>query len=422
MSTALFTDRYELTMLDAALQSGVDSRRVQFEVFARSLPAGRRYGVFAGVGRVLDAIKNFKFSKQTLDWLTEEQVITELSAEYLSTYKFQGSIDCYREGELYFGSSPVMTVEGDFAEAVILETVILSILNFDTAIASAASRMRIAAGDRFLAEMGSRRGHEQAAVAAARSAFVAGFDATSNLAAGQMYGIPTMGTSAHAFTLLFDSESEAFSAQLSAMGESTTLLIDTYNIEEAVSEAIRLSRGKLGAVRIDSGDLLETATKVRAQLDSLGAEKTKITVTNDLDEYAIASLASAPVDSYGVGTSLITGSSYPTAGFVYKMVARETATGWQGVAKKSQHKANNPSRKYAYREIVDGVAVAEHVLSEPTQKPGYRPLQQEVMSKGEVVLNYNLQQSQNHHTFVIAELDANATRLTKGEPALATIT
>lgn len=421
MSTALLTDRYELTMLDAALQSGVDGRRVQFEVFARSLPAGRRYGVFAGVGRVVEAIENFRFSDETLDWLTKEQVITKLSADYLANYKFKGSIDSYREGELYFGSSPVMTVEGNFAESVILETVILSILNFDTAIASAASRMRIAAGDRFLAEMGSRRGHEQAAVAAARSAFVAGFDATSNLAAGKKYGIPTMGTSAHAFTLLFDTETEAFGAQLSAMGDSTTLLIDTYNIEDAVSEAIRLSQGKLGAVRIDSGDLVETATKVRAQLDALGATNTKITVTNDLDEYAIASLASAPVDSYGVGTSLITGSSHPTAGFVYKMVARETDSGWQGVAKKSQHKANNPLRKFAYREIVDGIAVAEHVLSQPIQNSTFRPLQQRIFADGEVLVTHSLKQSQDHHAAVIAELDANATRLTKGEPALITL-
>lgn len=418
MSTALLTDRYELTMLDAALQSGVHNRRVQFEVFARSLPAGRRYGVFAGIGRVIEAIEQFKFDDQTLSWLEQQGVVTGETLKYLENYSFSGSVDSYREGELYFGYSPVMTIEGDFAETVILETVILSILNFDTAIASAASRMRLAAGERLLADMGSRRGHEQAAVAAARASYVAGFDATSNLAAGQKYSIPTMGTSAHAFTLLFDSETEAFKAQLAAMGSATTLLIDTYNIEHAVNEAIRLSDGNLGAVRIDSGDLVETATKVRAQLDQLGATNTKITVTNDLDEYAIASLASAPVDGYGVGTSLITGSGHPTAGFVYKMVARETESGWQGVAKKSQHKANSPSRKFAYRELSNSIAVAEHVSDKPLTGPGLRALQQRIIDNGAVVVTDSLDQARAHHQSALAELDANAKRLTKGESAL----
>ena len=170
--------------------------------------------------------------------------------------------------------------------------------------------------------MGSRRTHEKSAVAAARAAYIAGFSTTSNLCAGQRYGIPTTGTCAHAFTLLHDNERDAFEAQVATLGAGTTLLVDTYDVAEAVRTAIEVAGTDLGAVRLDSGDLLTQARDVRAQLDALGATKTRIVVTSDLDEHAIAALAAAPVDSYGVGTSLVTGSGAPTAGLVYKLVAR----------------------------------------------------------------------------------------------------
>ncbi|MFZ8888609.1 MAG: nicotinate phosphoribosyltransferase, partial [Aquiluna sp.] len=290
MSYALMTDRYELTMLQAALRSGKSERECVFEVFTRQLPSGRRYGVLAGVGRVLDAIADFRFGQDELDYLRKAEVVDEKTLEWLKNYKFSGSITGYREGEIYFSNSPVMTVRGTFAEAVLLETVILSILNYDSAVASAASRMHTAASGRFLAEMGARRAHESAAIAAARAAFIAGFDATSNLEAGRSWGIPTMGTSAHSFTLLHDSEKEAFEAQIASMGPDTTLLVDTYDITSAVKMAVELTGGKVSAVRIDSGDLGSTAVEVRRQLDDLGAKQTKIVVTSDLDEYTIAAL------------------------------------------------------------------------------------------------------------------------------------
>ncbi|GAA3134595.1 hypothetical protein GCM10020001_066530 [Nonomuraea salmonea] len=294
MSTALLTDHYELTMLQAALRSGAAHRRAVFEVFARHLPGGRRYGVVAGTGRVLDELEHFRFGDNELTFLRDHHVVDEATLAFLADYRFSGNIYGYLEGDLYFPASPIMVVEGTFAEAVLLETLTLSILNHDCAIASAASRMTNAAGKRPIIEMGSRRTHEHAAVAAARASYIAGFASTSNLMAGHLYGVPTAGTAAHAFTLLHDSERDAFQAQIASLGPETTLLVDTYDVAEAVRTAVELAGPKLGAVRIDSGDLAAAAQEVREQLDSLGAFDTRILVTSDLDEYAIAALAAAP--------------------------------------------------------------------------------------------------------------------------------
>ncbi|MGO3886022.1 MAG: nicotinate phosphoribosyltransferase, partial [Mycetocola sp.] len=341
-STALLTDRYELTMIDAALQNGTADRECLFETFARRLPGARRYGVVAGTGRLLELISEFRFGDDELASLAANGVVSSSTLDWLANYRFSGHIRGYREGEVYFPQSPILTVQSSFAEGVLLETLILSVLNYDSAVATAASRMVTAAGSRPLAEMGSRRANEQAAVAAARAAHIAGFAATSNLEAGRRWGVPTMGTAAHAFTLLHATEEEAFRAQIDASGVSTTLLVDTYDVHEGVATAIRVAGPELGAVRLDSGDLGTLVREVREQLDSLGAHNTKITVTNDLDEHAIAALAAAPVDSYGVGTSVVTGSGSPAAGMVYKLVAHREHSGddWTPVAKRSSGKAS----------------------------------------------------------------------------------
>ena len=201
-STALYTDHYELTMLASALRDGSADLPCVFEVFARRLPAGRRYGVVAGAARLLDAIEGFRFGPDELDFLARTGVVGAATRDWLAGYRFRGDVDGYAEGELYFPNSPVLTVSGTFAEAVVLETLALSVLNHDCAVASAAARMVVAAGDRPLIEMGSRRTHEEAAVAAARAAYLAGFASSSNLAAGRRYGVPTTGTAAHSITLL----------------------------------------------------------------------------------------------------------------------------------------------------------------------------------------------------------------------------
>ncbi|MBO2448107.1 nicotinate phosphoribosyltransferase [Actinomadura barringtoniae] len=424
--TALLTDQYELTMLQAALRSGTADRRAVFEVFARQLPAGRRYGVVAGTGRLLDAIEAFRFEGPELEFLNEHGIVDEPTAEWLEKYRFSGNIWGYAEGDCYFPNSPILVVEGTFAEAVLLETLALSILNHDCAIASAASRMAMAAGDRPLIEMGSRRAHEQAAVAAARAAYICGFATTSNLEAGRSYGVPTAGTSAHSFTLLHDSERHAFQAQLDSLGESTTLLVDTYDVERAVTTAVELAGPALGAVRIDSGDLGVMARRVRAQLDSLGAHDTRIVVTGDLDEYGIAALAAAPVNGYGVGTSLVTGSGAPTASLVYKLVARadgpEEGAPMRPVAKRSTGKPSRGGRKAAVRRVDGhGTAHTEEVTTgEPTPGKRDRVLQVPLVRAGEVVGRERLEEARERHVAAVRELPATALQLSRGEPAIPT--
>ena len=358
--TSLYTDHYELTMLQGALQSGAAHRKSVFEAFARRLPDGRRYGIVAGTGRLLEGIANFRFGEPELDYLRRTKVVNDQTLEYLAGYSFSGDIWGYPEGEAYFPNSPVLIVESTFAEACILETYLLSVLNHDCAIASAASRMISAAGTRPCIEMGSRRTHEEAAAAAARAAVIAGFDSTSNLEAGLRYGLKTVGTAAHSFTLLHDTEREAFEAQIAAFGPETSLLVDTYDVEAAVRTAVDLAGDKLGAVRLDSGDLVAQAQWVRQLLDELGNDHTKIVVTSDLDEFAIAALQSAPVDSYGVGTSLVTGSGAPTASMVYKLVSRTDDAGdFISVAKAAKNKASKGGRKYALRKLNErGTATA----------------------------------------------------------------
>ncbi|HRA76847.1 MAG TPA: nicotinate phosphoribosyltransferase, partial [Propionicimonas sp.] len=421
-STALLTDRYELTMVRAAMGSGTAHRRSVFELFARRLPAGRRYGVVAGVGRALEAIADFRFDAAELDYLHSAGVVDEPLAAWLADYRFTGDIWGYPEGEAYFPGSPLLVVEGSFAEAVVLETVLLSIYNYDCAVAAAASRMVQMAVGRPCIEMGSRRANEGAAVAAARAAYVAGFASTSNLEAGRRYGIPTVGTAAHSFTLLHDSEEAAFAAQLAALGDDTTLLVDTYDVEEAIRTGVRLTEGRLGAVRLDSGDLAEQASDVRALLDSLGATHTRILVTSDLDEYQLAALRSAPVDGYGVGTSLVTGSGSPTCGFVYKLVARAASDDPDAplapVAKRSLNKGTVGGRKFAMRRLgPDGRAESEviGIGTPPSDDGNDRPLLVQLVAGGEVVGAEDLAAGRARHARVLAELPVSAHKMSRGE-------
>ncbi|MFV0129704.1 nicotinate phosphoribosyltransferase [Streptomyces sp. HMX112] len=426
-STALFTDQYELTMLQAALRGGTADRRSVFEVFTRRLPEGRRYGVVAGTGRVLDAVENFRFDAGVLAFLRERGIVDEPTLAWLADYRFRGDVWGYPEGEVYFPGSPILRVEGSFAECVLLETVILSILNHDSAIAAAASRMAVAARGRRLIEMGARRTHELSAVASARAAYVGGFDSTSDLAAGFRYGIPTVGTSAHAFTLLHDTERDAFRAQVDSLGSGTTLLVDTYDVTEAVCTAVEVAGTGLGAVRIDSGDLLLVAHRVRQQLDELGARDTKIVVTSDLDEYAIASLAAAPVDAYGVGTQLVTGSGHPTGSMVYKLVARAESADPKAplhpVAKKSQGgKSSVGGRKWAARRPdTDGIAEAEVVGTGPVPAElAGRQLLVELVKGGEIVAREPLEAARERHIAARAGLPMSATQLSRGEAVIPT--
>jgi nicotinate phosphoribosyltransferase len=427
--TSLFTDHYELTMFQAALHSGAAHRRSVFQAFARGLPAGRRYGIVAGTGRLLAGIANFRFNQDDLDFLASTGVVHAATLEHLATFRFSGDIWGYPEGEAYFPHSPVLIVESTFAEACVLETYVLSVLNHDSAIASAASRMISAAGGRPCIEMGSRRTHEEAAAAAARAAVIAGFSGTSNLAAGRRYGLRTVGTAAHSFTLLHDSERDAFAAQLSSLGPATTLLVDTYDVEAAVRTAVELAGQKLGAIRLDSGDLVAQARWVRELLDSLGNVHTRIVVTSDLDEFSVAALRAAPADSYGIGTSLVTGSGAPTAGMVYKLVSRAADSGeLMAVAKTSKDKINVGGRKFAVRRLDDRGTATHEVLGvgHPPDTGRYgRPLLQQFMMNGEILPGWTgpdaVGRARERHSASMAELPRVVDRLQPGEPAIPTI-
>ena len=431
-STALHTDRYELTMVDAAIQHGTADTECMFEVFARRLPGARRYGIVAGTGRLLDLIRDFRFADAELSWLRDNDVVTSRTLDWLADYRFSGSIWGYQEGEAYFPNSPLLVVESSFAEGVLLETLVLSVLNYDSAVANAATRMVTAARGRPLAEMGSRRAHEHSAVAAARAAYIAGFDATSNLEAGRTWGIPTMGTAAHAFTLLHDTEEEAFRAQVAAVGPGTTLLVDTYDVAEGVRAAVAAAGPELGAVRLDSGDLPTLVVEVRELLDSIGATETKITVTNDLDEHAIAALSAVPVDSYGVGTSVVTGSGSPAAGMVYKLVARRGSDGdWISVAKKSPEKISVGGRKFPVRRLNSArIAVEELVYvgdgpeDRDSGSASERPLFVQLIDEGTIDERFTgpdgTRLARQHCAEILKELPADASRLGRGDPTLPT--
>ncbi|MBB2991982.1 nicotinate phosphoribosyltransferase [Mycolicibacterium iranicum] len=427
--TALLTDKYELTMLAAALRDGTAHRSCSFEIFARRLPDGRRYGITAGTGRFVEALQAFRFGDGELAALAT--FLDPATLDYLAAYRFTGDVDGYGEGELHFPGSPVLSVHGTFGECVVLETLALSIFNHDTAVASAAARMASVAAGRPLIEMGSRRTQEQAAVAAARAAYLAGFAGSSNLEAERRHGVPALGTSAHAFTLLHttgdgttpsDWEKAAFHAQVEALGVDTTLLVDTYDITAGVANAVEVAGPKLGAVRIDSGDLGVLARQVREQLDSLGATGTKIVVSGDLDEFAIAALRAEPVDLYGVGTSVVTGSGAPTAGMVYKLVEVDGIP----VEKRSSHKESHGGRKEAVRMArASGTVVEEvvHPSGRPPDTPAdlqVRPLTIPLVRGGDIVADMSLDTARRRVADGLLSLPWDGLALSKGDPAIPT--
>jgi nicotinate phosphoribosyltransferase len=422
VTTALLTDKYELTMLAAALHDGSAHRHTTFEIFARRLPEGRRYGVVAGTARFVEALAQFIFDDTALTSL--EDFLDRETLAYLGNYRFRGDVDGYAEGELYFPGSPVLSVHGTFGECVVLETLALSIFNHDTAIASAAARMVSVAGERPLIEMGSRRTHEQAAVAAARAAYLAGFTGSSNLEAQRRYAVPALGTSAHAFTLLHTSEDghderAAFKAQVDALGVGTTLLVDTYDITQGVANAVEVAGTGLGAVRIDSGDLGVLASQVRQQLDGLGATKTRIVVSGDLDEFSIAALRAEPVDMYGVGTSVVTGSGAPTAAMVYKLVEVDGLP----VEKRSSHKESRGGRKQALRLAKRSGTIVEevvHPFGRPPSELSGLALTMDLVRGGEPVGDLSIDTARRRVKDGLHSLPWDGLKLSRGEPAIPT--
>lgn len=423
-STSFLTDRYEFTMLQAAIENGKAFDHTVFELFARRLPRGRRYGVVGGTNRAIEAVENFRFTTEQIAHLEADPLIHETTVEFLRNYKFNGTIVGLAEGDLYFPYTPILTVEGTFADAVILETVLLSILNHDSAVASAAARMVQAADGIPIIEMGSRRTHEIAAVDSARVAYAVGFSHTSNMEAGEKYGVPTTGTSAHAWTLLHNTEKEAFSAQIAALGVSTTLLVDTYDIEQGIRNAVEVAGTDLGGVRIDSGDLIEETVKARALLDSLGAVNTKIVVSSDIDEYSITEMvaAGAPINGVGAGTRVVTGSGHPTAGMVYKIVSRDEQGVMVPVAKKASGKNSVGGFKHTFRTFKtreDGTRemIGEFYTVDGEIPTDAVPTQVTFVRDGVFTARETLDGIRKFHAETVATLPVDALLTTDGEAA-----
>lgn len=425
-STALFTDHYELTMLEASLESGAAHRRSCFEIFARFLPPGRSYGVTCGAGRIVDALQHFTFDSDVLEYLRRTHIVQDSTLRYLKDFRFEGDIYAYRDGELFFPNSPIARVVAPFGQALLIETLLLSIFNFDSAVASAAARMVQAAKGHPLIEMGSRRTHERAAVAAARAAYLCGFSSTSNLEAGRTYNIPTAGTAGHALILAHNSEEEAFVAQLATQGTKTTALVDTFNVEEGIRKAIGVFGPQLNAIRIDSGNLEEGVIRARSLLDDLGAYKTAIILSGDLDEYAIAELTHTDVDGFGVGSKLVGGSGYPSANLVYKMVAIEDSSGkLRPVEKLSENKGTSGGPKGAVRLLdFHGMAIGE-ITYDPTlgfddlQVEGIvRDLQAPLFLDGRPTDLTSIEDSRQHHIKAIGELRDTDRLGLDGAPAI----
>lgn len=425
-TTAFLTDKYEVTMLQAMLRAGRADHRAVFDLFARRLPKGRRYGIVGGVGRVVEAVKNFRFTDEQIAYLEADPIIDEATVRYLRDYKFRGIIVGQPEGSLYFPNTPILTVIGTFADCVLLETLLLSIMNHDSAVMSAASRMVTAAEGMPMIEMGSRRTSETSAIAAARAAYIAGFNATSNLQAGHLYQIPTTGTSAHAYTLAYgpDGEEQSFYDQMVALGTDTTILVDTYNIPEGIRRAVHaantLGVSGPGGIRIDSGDLHEETVNARALLDSLGAIDTKIVLSSDIDEYTISEMKErgTPVDAVGAGTRVVTGSGAPTAEMVYKLVQINDTP----VSKRAEGKISTGGIKVTYREFhEDGTMAGEFFKVGTTSAPftsSQHPTQVLLVDgQGDYFHQEDIEVSRARHREQVAYLPESARLILAGDAA-----
>lgn len=372
----LHTDKYQINMMYAHWLGGTDRDRAVFEAYFRKLPFGNGFAVFAGLERFVDYVRRLRFDEETIAYLASQEEGYEAGfLDRLREFRFTGNIWSMEEGALVFANEPLVRVEATVFEAHLLETALLNFINYQTLIATKAARIRLVAPDEKLLEFGTRRAQEaDAAVWGARASYIAGFDATSNLRAGMLFGIPTSGTHAHAWVQHHASEEEAFEKYARALPNQVTLLVDTYDtLKSGVPNAIKVAQRmeadghRMRAIRLDSGDLAYLSKKARRMLDDAGLGYVKIVASNDLDENIILNLKAqgARIDSWGVGTQLITAADQPALGGVYKLVAREKAGGWEPVIKISGNpeKVSTPGIKDVYR-IVDresGMAIADYV-------------------------------------------------------------
>ncbi len=388
-NVSLLVDLYELTMADSYLQHGLN-QPATFSLFVRELPPNRHFLICAGLDSVLDYLENLRFTKESLDYLHSLTLFSDAFLAYLKNFRFSGEVRALAEGEIFFPPEPILEISAPRIEAQIIETFLLNQINFQTMIASKAARVVLTAQGRNVIDMSPRRAQgADAALKAARSAYIAGCAGTSNVLAGQIYGIPVYGTMAHSYIMSFENELSAFRAFANDFPNNTVFLIDTYDTREGARHALQVARElvakkqEVRAVRIDSGNLIQMSQQVRALLDAEGFSKIKILLSGDLNENKIELLLSkgAQVDSFGVGTELGTSYDAPALGGVYKLVEDE-----QGYRMKlSTGKATLPGRKQAWRVFSDSGQMSYDLLAltdEAAPISGAAPLLQTVMKDG----------------------------------------
>jgi nicotinate phosphoribosyltransferase len=349
----LFTDLYELTMAAAYFENQFTAK-ASFELFVRSLPRERSFLLTAGLEQALEYLENVRFGEEEIEYLRRQPVFGHISDgffDYLRDFRFTGEVWAVPEGTPVFGEEPLLRVTAPIIQAQVIETFLLSTLTFQTMIASKAARVVEAAERRNVVEFGSRRAHGPGAgLLAARAAYIGGCAGTSNVEAGRRFGIPVFGTMAHSFVMAYAKEEEAFQRFQQLFPEHGVLLIDTYDTLAAIDKIIQKKLHPT-AVRLDSGDLLDLATRVRQKLDQAGLNQTRIFASGDLNEFTIADLLArgAPIDAFGVGTALATSKDAPTLGGVYKLVDLESESGILYRAKFSEEKTTYPGPKQIFR-------------------------------------------------------------------------
>jgi nicotinate phosphoribosyltransferase len=422
MPSALATDLYQITMMAGYYASGQTSPRT-FELFVRGLPEGRQYLVAAGLEQALDYLSTLRFTADEIEWLRSVPALGSVPRmffdDYLTAFRFTGDVWALEEGEVFFGHEPILRVTAPAAEAQLVETALLAIITFQTSVASKASRVVAAADGRAVIEFGSRRAHGlDAAVHAARAAYIAGCASTSNVEAARRFGIPVTGTMAHSWVMGFGDEIDAFRQYMAIFGEHSTLLIDTY---DTIAAARRIVKAGLrpSAVRIDSGDLAALATEVRRVFDAGGLTATKILVSGDLDEWQIEKLlaAGAPVDGFGVGTAISTVRDAPGLGGVYKLVETMEGKAARPTVKLSTGKRTYPGRKQVWRVTEGGVADYDVLGLEGETAQDGRPLLVRAMRQGVRVLPAApLEETRQRAAERVAQLPASLRAIAPGPP------
>ncbi|SFI89536.1 nicotinate phosphoribosyltransferase [Thermoflavimicrobium dichotomicum] len=362
--SALHTDKYQITMMYAHWKNGSHLKRRAFDLYFRSLPFGNGYAVFAGLERAIQYLENLRFTEEDIEYIQSlDEGYEPEFLDLLRSFRFTGDVWAMPEGSIVFPEEPLLHIQGNIMELHLIETALLNFIGYQTLVATKAARVRHVVGDDLLLEFGSRRAQEKdAAVWGARAAYIGGFNATSNMLAGKLFGIPISGTHAHAWVQDFEHEVDAFRAYASAFPDQTVLLVDTYDtlrsgIPHAIQVGLEMKRqGKtLAGIRLDSGDLAYLSKQARQMLDHAGLTDTKIVASSDLDEHTILHLKTqgAKIDAWGVGTKLITAYDHPALGAVYKMVARYEENQWVPTLKISSNpaKITTPGLKAVYRII-----------------------------------------------------------------------